>query len=434
MHNHLLAGVPAPRCLAAAGVLASITFSPVLAGEFPAAPAAHANAVRIKVVPEVPQGYPGHPAKLALPLRQDVAEIELRARADGTFDLLEANGAAIATGVDLRAWMPRVPDIARTHPTLTRIALMQREFNRNEAQLPGCDGNSEVRLANNCLRQGLWELILMRTVDGTSVIDSQGWFEFPPELYAELFQRANGLAFDEHQELVAAYQDMGGFDVPLKALRSVQSEKEVAVHALEGSPVVALTEQKSKAHLVLGGSPATYAGFHDRKRQPIQTAKFSEPGYYNSEDPMSFDLAWLAEPEGATVRSVTCKGRAVTLTELEIEFDDGHRLLIADEALAALAPRATPPEKEADVLRLTFGIATPEIRASVADRLIELQAPRANWLMLLDDDGEHVDNHRAGMDRVYLWREDAQTDRLHVLVVGYERIAIVAQYALDWPF
>ncbi len=95
--------------------------------------------------------------------------------------------------------------------------------------------------------------------------------------------------------------------------------------------------------------------------------------------------------------------------------------------------RSARPADEADFLHLTFGIETPEIYASADERLRELGPERPAYLFLLDAKGDLVDNHHAGLDRIYLWREAGSPERLHLYLVSYERIALVGHLSFAWP-
>src|SRR5215204_279228 len=125
-------------------------------------PAGKEFVVPIKV--QEPNGYAGNPSTLERPLRQDLQSIALTARADGKFDirLQPTADAPHLEGVDLRPLIPRVPALAKGDPVLTRIALFQRELNRNETQFGAAPGTDDFRMANNCLRGGLWEVMLAK--------------------------------------------------------------------------------------------------------------------------------------------------------------------------------------------------------------------------------------------------------------------------------
>jgi hypothetical protein len=119
------------------------------------------------------------------------------------------------------------------------------------------------------------------------------------------------------------------------------------------------------------------------------------------------------------------------LEEVEIKFENGHRLIVASSELGKLPARSEPPKTEKDVLKITFGIGTPEIYADAPEREKEFASPANNYLLLLDPAGKHIDNHKAGLDRVFAWRDSA--DKLHLYLVGYERIMLVGHLTLPLP-
>ncbi len=418
--------ITTPHALAALGLFA-------LAAQEPARPT-----FRAPVRPQEPAGYAGNPSTLRTPLRQDVEAITFTARADGSYDvaLVTAGEPIRVEAVDLEAFVPRVPLLARGDPALERLALFQREYNRNETGLGRAAGTDDLRLANNCLGQGLWEVMLSSTKDGKKALDFHGWFEFPDELYAELLGRATGRAVDPATGLFPDYPALDGVAVPFEMLRRVDAERAVAVEVHLDEPRAALPEQTRKAKLVLTPDVATYRALLAPERQPIRMASFREPGYYDAAKPVALDLAWLAHPRSAVVRDVTGGRVDVRMKEVEIAFENGWRLVLAHEGIASLPVRSEPPAADADVLRMTFGIATPEIYASAAERRAERADEPAGYLFLLDGERANLDNHckttdrPRGVDRAFLWRD---AERLHVWLVSYERIAIVAHLSLSWP-
>lgn len=388
-------------------------------------PATGTAPISIPLHVQAPDGYPGNPSTLMKPLRQDLTQLEVALDDQGLAALHlkgTADGPALAA-VDLGWWIPRIPRLARGEPTLTRVALMQREFNRNETRFDGVAGCDGLKLANNCLKRGLWEIMLEKKVESSTGLAMHAWFDFPRPLYADLFARLNKTPYEPIAADLDAYPAFGGFALPLEKLRSVESESQAAVHADLDSARPLFSEQKRKAALLLG-TFAKLGDFTDAAHQPVRTAKFNEPGLYDTKDPMSFDLTWIAKPASATWRSVKgVQAPDAKLDELEVRFANGHRLILAADGLASLAPREKPAESEKECLRITFGLSTPDIYASQAERQKEQSAPRDDYLFLLDSTGKHLDNHSTGVDRAFVWR-DAAT--YHLYLVGYERIAIIA--------
>jgi hypothetical protein len=146
---------------------------------------------------------------------------------------------------------------------------------------------------------------------------------------------------------------------------------------------------------------------------------------------VKFDIAWMAKAQSAVVRDVRSTAAGTDLQEVEIKYANGNRLILASSELGKLPPRAEPPKTEKDVLKVTFGISTPEIYQDAPDRTKEFQSPASNYLLLLDGAGKHIDNHKTGIDRVFAWRDSA--DQLHLYLVGYERIMFVGHLTMPLP-
>lgn len=394
---------------------------------------AGSDSIDIPLRVQAPEGYPGNPSSLVKPLRQDLTKLELAVDDKGRATLHlagQADGPKLGP-VDLSWWIPRIPRLAKGEPTLTRIAVAQREFNRNETRFEGVEGCDGLKLANNCLKRGLWEIMLEKKTDTGSALAMHAWFEMPRGVYETVYSQLNGAPYAAIQSEIENYPAFGGFALPLEKLRKVSSETPAkGLRADLESKRPLFSEQKRKSGLLLGGPFEKLGDFAAAAKQPVKTAKFNEPGLYDNNDPMSFDLRWLAHPQSATWRKVEGVQASVMLDEFEVRFENGLRLIVGADGLAALPVREKAPESEKECLRITFGISTPDIYASQAEREKEQSAPRDDYLFLVDKDGKHVDNHTTGVDRAFIWR-DAQS--FHFYLVGYERIAIVADIQVDAP-
>ncbi|MDP3092937.1 MAG: hypothetical protein Q8N04_19875 [Nitrospira sp.] len=98
------------------------------------------------------------------------------------------------TDVDLAHFVAAVPPWAKSDMDLTKIGLIDREWNRQQVRFTrpsphldvreGGDGFEQraltrVDLARNCLNAGLWELLLFTTEDGEERVYEHLWFTFP---------------------------------------------------------------------------------------------------------------------------------------------------------------------------------------------------------------------------------------------------------------
>jgi hypothetical protein len=390
---------------------------------------------KVAIRPEEPAGYPDNPSTLATPMRQDLSSASLLVHDDGRFDLeLGSGDAAVALrGADLALLVPHLPAYVGKDENLIAYAALQREFNRNEVKFGPVAGADEFRLANNCLKQGLWEVMLDKKTDKGNAMFFHGWFPFPADGYAKVFERVNNVPYEDCRKVIESYPKIDGMPAPLDALRSVSSEtKGLVPVALLDEAVVKFGEQKRKSKLLLNEGIANYRDYTDEGKQPIRTAAFVEPGLYDSKQPVSFDLRWLASPKEAVRRKTKTVVGGVAVDEVEIRFANGSRLVVADRDLSTMAALAAAPDNDKDLLRLTFGIGTPDIYATIADRTKEVAESRPNWVFLLGADGKNIDNHKTGVDRVFLWREEGKAPKLHLYLVSYERIAIVGHLVVPW--
>ena len=368
--------------------------------------------------------------------------IELARNAAGRYDVRLVAGAAspeplVLRDADLSLLIPRAPKLVHGNESLTRLALIQREFNRNEVHNPLPDGR-DFSIANNCLERGLWEVKVARSDSGKTATLFHAWFTFPEDEYAKLFRLVNdGLDWAAYAPALAKYPGVGGFPLSLDDLRRPVpgSERELAgldVHA--AGALERLPEQAGKVKHIRTANLETYADVARPERQPVTLAKFNAPGRYDPAEAMKFDLRWLGSPTKVLWREVSSRrpsGAGAKFTEVEIRFANGLRILAADPELARLPARAEPPRTEADVLKFVCGIGTPVIHATAAERAAELSADRPRYLMILDAAGNHVDNHLTGVDGLYAWRDASNS--IHLWLVSYERIAFVAHVSAKLP-
>lgn len=388
--------------------------------------------ITIALKPDVPNGYPDRVGRFIAPLRQDITSMKLTPRGNGHFDVTFLTPEKDVPGlvnIDFRPYVPRMPAFAEGNPTLSFIALVQRELGRNQTRYDMPEGYGACWIANNCLKNGLWEIGIDRQDDKGWATVYHAWFEFPQDVYADLFQQVNGVPYPADK--ITGYPHLAGIPIPLDELRAVQRETQVKVDTHLDKPIAQLPEQSRKQKLIVTPGITTYGDFVAAKNQPIAVAKFSEPGFYDNADPIKADLSWLASPTGAVQRTVKLAGASgATIPEVEITFANGYRLILGDAGLATLPARTEAPKTESDVLRDTFGICTQDLYASQSERSAEFENPRPCYLLLLDKAGNHLDNHSIGIDRTYTWRDSS--DHLHIYAVGYERIALVSHLTMPW--
>ena len=116
---------------------------------------------------------------------------------------------------------PRLPSDARASGDLANIALIQR--GSTATRCTTICGRLDFSVANNCLKEGLWEVKLARRRTARP-FRSFTHVDFPKAEYAKLLDSVSGMRDADAEPLVASYPKLAGLPVPLDKLRRVVSE------------------------------------------------------------------------------------------------------------------------------------------------------------------------------------------------------------------
>lgn len=350
--------------------------------------------------------------------------------------------------VDLSHLVAAVPAWLPKDRNLTRIGLIDREWNRQQVSFrrtskqlrvrPGGDGFetralSRVDLARNCLNAGLWELILFTTEEGEERAYEHLWFTFPLGQYKRIFERVNGLSYWDHWLSLEHWADPSGTPVPVEQLRSVVKEWPVRADARwEAAPMWG-GEQQLKRKNILTEPAATYRGWYT---DPVRFASFIPPGVYSRAHPRDTQLHRLSELTGAVLRQVRVTGETALTAEMELSFKDGRtgessRLLVGGVSLKAL-PRLHPRDY-AKGWQAPMGIGNPGFFESYEEVTTHPPKGRTFYAVLLDGRNRWVDHHTVGVDGPLLHRDADDPAVVHLYLLSYERHALLNHVVVVCP-
>ncbi len=352
------------------------------------------------------------------------------------------------TDVDLAHFVAAVPSWARTDADLTKIGLIDREWNRQQVKFArhsphvrvhdGGDGFeqralSRVDLARNCLNAGLWELLLFTTEDGEDRVYEHLWFTFPLGIYKQLFERVNGLSYWSYWWSLEHWIDPSGTPIRLDRLRTVEREQRIHVTVLWDEPVAAQGEQVSKRKNILTPVAATYRDWY---RGPVRFASFIPPGRYSRSRPRDTELHYLAELTGVILREVKLPGHGKRLFEIEFAFrspktGETTRLTLGGLDWASI-PVASP-EQYARGWQVPLGIGNPGFFESYEEAVANPPTRRTFYGFHLDAQDRWLDHHAIGVDGPVLHWDAHEPDRLHVYLLSYERHTVLNHYILTLP-
>ena len=157
--------------------------------------------------------------------------LNLVKRDDTHFDFIfipEHDHIATVTfkNVDVSLMTPMTPEWTRDDEGLQRIALTDREWNRQQVRfgnpetsehvtVEGGDGWEKdnlysAELAKNCLNAGLWELLLFEKDGDGKAMYYQGWFTFPLGHYADIIESNNNIEYWKHWYYLEHWFDPAG--------------------------------------------------------------------------------------------------------------------------------------------------------------------------------------------------------------------------------
>lgn len=344
--------------------------------------------------------------------------------------------------IDVSLFTVNPPAWAKDDPGLLRIALTDREWNRQQVRFGGPDsphvevsgGDGWVQdnlysaeLARNCLNAGLWEVLLFTKEGDNKTLYYQGWFTFPLGHYKELFEHNTGLPYAKHWYYLEHWFDPVGTPVPIGKLREVTSEREVPATFDTSEPVIAAGEQARKRRTTVGRNIVHWGDFFDGRT--IRFASFIPPGRYSLGHPWKNEYRRMDRFDKAILREIKSPATNKTLHELELVFSSTKRGGISRFLVSGIDLTALPQLPVADypkAMYMPMGIGVPPFFQSYED--LETNPPQKSPYVsvLLDENDRWIDHHSFAIDGPVLHRDETDPDLLHIYLLSYERHSLIA--------
>lgn len=350
--------------------------------------------------------------------------------------------------IDVSLMTPGLPDWAKDDGGLVRIALTDRQWNRQQVsfggpgsahvEITGGDGFERdnlhsAELAKNCLNAGLWEVLLFTKEGGDKALYYQGWFTFPLGHYKDVFEANTGLPYWKHWYYLEHWSDPAGTPVALDRLRRVTREREVPATFDRSERLIAAGEQVRKRRTTSAENVVTWGDFSDGQHT-VRFASFIPPGRYSVQHPWKNEYARMDRFEKVILREIVSPATDKPLHELELHFSGTTqpgvaRFFVSGFDLEKL-PRLPVPEYPKG-LYMPMGIGTPPFFQKYDD-LEQGPPPKAPFFsVLLDGDGKWIDHHSFAIDGPVLHRDEKDPDVLHVYLLSYERHSLIAHVVVS---
>jgi hypothetical protein len=376
-------------------------------------------------------------------------ELTLLQKDSTHFDFVfEAKDAHIAKvifkNVDVAAMTPTLPAWSNDDEGLRRIALTDRQWNRQQVQFDPASPNIEitggdgfekanmmsVELAKNCLNAGLWEVLLFVKEGGVKKLYYQGWFTFPLGHYRRIFEERTGLSYLKNWYYLEHWVDPAGAYMPMEKLRRVLSEKVVTANFDAADRIMSSGEQARKRRTVLTPNLVKWADFYDGSE--VQYATFIKPGRYSTQHARHTEYWRMQKLEKAVLREVA-PAAGGTMQELELIYSDTAgrptRFVVSGFDINTLPKLATQDYSKG--FYMPMGIGVPPFFQRYDD--LQKQPPQKSpyFSIMMDGDAKWIDHHKVGVDGPVLHLDEKIPGLLHVYLLSYERHSLVAHYMVN---
>lgn len=348
--------------------------------------------------------------------------------------------------VDVSLMTPGLPDWAKEDSGLRRIALTDRQWNRQQVRFDPASSHVEVtggdgfekdhlystELAKNCLNAGLWEVLLFVKEGNSKALYYQGWFTFPLGHYQNIFEHNTGLSYWDHWYYLEHWFDPAGTPVPMGKLRRVDAEREAPTTFDRSEKIIVAGEQLRKWRTTLAENVVSWSDFYDGRK--VHFASFIPPGRYSVSHPRKNQYGRIDRFEKTILREIVSPASANPLHELELIFRSSKqegvcRFFVSGFDLNALPQLPMPNYFKG--MYMPMGIGVPPFFQSYEE--LQQQPPNKSPYVsvLLDADERWIDHHSVGIDGPVLHRDERDPDILHVYLLSYERHSLIAHFVVS---
>lgn len=337
--------------------------------------------------------------------------------------------------------MPTAPEWIKSDNYLTYIGLINQEWNRQQVQFKPTNFTvsgkanlpiTRVDLARNCLNSYLWEVIVYaKDRDGKDKLYWQCWFNFPKELYAEMFEKRNNLPFETFRKGMENWIDPESKPIDLSKLRKVKTESEAAFEVKNNEMYLLKGERERKRKNIV--YPKKVEKINDLLTDSTTFATFGVPGYYNTKDPRKTKLSRLGTLQKINKRQIINALKQNSM-ELELIFESNKdQKTITKLVIGGLDLGLIPTLSVADAndgWQTSMGISNHSFYETFDFQQTHLTQNNGFYAFLLDEKNNWLDSHKIGIDGPLLHFDEQDKTKLHLWILAFEWHAFVGHYVV----
>ncbi len=368
------------------------------------------------------------------------SQLELIRNSDSTFTFTfipkNNQDTIVLNHINLMEWIPTVCQNVKQDDYLTEIAIINQEWNRHQVKFN--EGEFEIKsdnpykikridIARNCLNAYLWEMITYAEEDKKLKPFYHAWFNFPKDLYAELFENRNGLNYNQYKSKLEKWIDPESQPIDFNQLRTVKTKKKVKFTNLNHQTYPLIGERKKKFTNIL--YPKNTTVINDFLTDSTLFATFSPPGFYNQKEPRQTKLSWLKHPI-----KIIYKTLDTNIFELEVNYlsadSNKHTKLI----ISGLNKQDIPTLNLKDINNgwmNSMGFGNHTFYESYENYLKYDSKHSTYFAVLVDENDKWLDSHYVGIDGPLLYWDINNPHLLHLWILSFERHAFVGHYLIE---
>lgn len=339
--------------------------------------------------------------------------------------------------LDLAELIPTIPNHVKSSPYLSYIACVNQEWNRNQVRFEPSEFSStlpqvsRVDLARNCLNAYLWEIILYVKENGQNLPFAHGWFEFPHDLYAQLFETKNQTPFAKYKKPLEDWVDPQNEAVDMGLLRRIVDTLDISFEDLSDHmyPLTGARRKKFKEIVY----PESFSTMRDLQSDSSLFATFSIPGYYNRQNPRKTELGRIHHLEEIRLFKVHTPTSEKPLTEIRLQFEHKATKERTFLTIGGIDLDQFPVLAESEAnqgWKNSMGIGNHTFYESYQENISHHAQTSAYYAMLTDTDGNWLDSHQIGIDGPLFHFTDEGRKNLHLWLLSFERHALVGHYSI----
>lgn len=354
----------------------------------------------------------------------------------------DGDDTVFMSSISLMEFIPTIPDYAKKDEYMSLVAVLNQEWNRNQVKWNSSDlenvtsknfvvnGETITRIdiARNCLNSYLWELIFYANEEGKDKACYHGWFDFPKNLYAELFEERNNEKFEDYAKYLENWLDPPNKELNLGNIREVITKKASVPFQNRSNEMYPLKGERKKKEIEII-YPTTYSKMSDFHTDSAKFATFSQPGYYNREDPRHTELGRFQKINNVAYHSTKSHSGDV-YDELVFEFERhaGEKTMFVFGGINLNDLPHLSAEDANSGIQYSMGIGNHPFYEDCNSHEKCCSKINPYFGVLLDVEGNWLDSHKIGIDGPLLHLDEKDSNILHVWLLSFERHALVGHY------